>query len=172
MRWPDRQQAPALDNTLVEKRIRNAVATRLGKKDLRETAERPDLLERVPAGWRLRRTRIYVDRYTEGTLVLDLWRATCTDTASDPGKLEKRIDSDVKKAFEKFPPKKKQLRVSANKADLHPKPWDLPPKVCRDRRHAAVTGQGQTGAVPKREPARPGQRSQVCPRHRQLLVKR
>ena len=70
----------------------------------------------VPAGWRGRGRRRVVHHSTQGTLVLDLrdaarnqlvWRAVCTETASDPGKIDDRIGKDVKKAFEKFPPKKK-----------------------------------------------------------------
>ncbi len=73
---------PALDNTLVEKKIQNEIRMRLTAKGLRESAERPDLIvnyslgardakevERVPAGWRLRRTRVEVHRVTQGTMV-------------------------------------------------------------------------------------------------------
>ena len=122
-------QHPALDNSLVEKRIRNLVVAQLKAKGLNETSDHPDLVatyalgardrkevERAPAGLRGRRIRREVHRYTQGTLILDLrdpaqkdlvWRAVCTDTARDPAKFEQHIDSDVKKAFEKFPPKKK-----------------------------------------------------------------
>ena len=122
---------PALDNTLVEKKIRSLVEAQLTAKGLREVAltENPQLVatcmlgaanrrevDTVPAGWRGWGTRRVVYRVTQGTLTIDLrdrprrelvWRSICTDTASDPGKFEKRLDSDVKKAFEKFPPRKK-----------------------------------------------------------------
>ena len=120
---------PSLDNSLVEKHIQRAVIARLTAKGLTETPDHPDLfvhcflgarnqrdVELAPAGWRGRGTRRVAYRYTQGTLVIDLrdaarrelvWRATCVDTASDPAKIEKRIDNDVAKAFDKFPPKKK-----------------------------------------------------------------
>ena len=122
---------PALDNTLVEKKVRNLIEAQLTAKGLREVelAGNPQLVvsyvlgaanrrevDTVPAGWRGLRTRRVVRKTTQGTLTIDLrdrarkelvWRSICTDTASDPSKFEKRLDSDVKKAFEKFPPKKK-----------------------------------------------------------------
>ena len=120
---------PGLDNTLVQKRIREAITARLVAKGLRETDEKPDLgvrfrlgaqnrkdVELVPAGWYGRRTRRVVRHYTHGTMVIDLndaskrelvWRATCTNTANDPSKLEGKINDDVRKAFDRYPPKKK-----------------------------------------------------------------
>lgn len=122
---------PALDNTLVEKKIRSLIEAQLTAKGLREVElnDNPNLVatyilgaanrrevDTVPAGWRGLGRRRVVYRVTQGALTIDLrdrsrrelvWRSICTDTASDPGKFEKRLDSDVKKAFEKFPPKKK-----------------------------------------------------------------
>jgi hypothetical protein len=124
-----RSKHPALDNSLVQKKIENALRTQLSAKGLQETSERPDLVvtyvlgaidrrevDLVPAGWRGLRTRRVAHRYTQGTMVIDLrdarkreliWRATCTDTGNNPAKIEEHIDKDVKKAFEKYPPKKK-----------------------------------------------------------------
>ncbi len=124
-----RSKHPALDNSLVQKRIENALRTQLSAKGLQETPERPDLVvtyvlgaidkrdvDLVPAGWRGLRTRRVAHRYTQGTLVIDLrdapkrelvWRATCTDSGNNPSKIEEHIDKDVKKAFEKYPPKRK-----------------------------------------------------------------
>lgn len=124
-----RSKHPSLDNSLVQKKIENSLRTQLSTKGLQETSDRPDLVvtyvlgavdrrdvDLVPAGWRGMRTRRVAHRYTQGTLVIDLkdgpqgpliWRATCTDTGSNPNKIEDHIDKDVKKAFEHYPPKKK-----------------------------------------------------------------
>jgi hypothetical protein len=124
-----RAKHPTLDNSLVERKIQNALRAQLNAKGLQEVSERPDLnvfymlgaaekrdVDVVPAGWYGRRRRRVVTHYTQGTMVIDLrdtqkkelvWRATCTDTASNPAKIEERIEKDVKKAFEKYPPKKK-----------------------------------------------------------------
>jgi len=120
---------PNLDNSLVDKHIKAAVDRQLTSKGLQESSDKPDVwvtyilgarnmreVDTVPAGWRGWGTRRVAYKVTRGTLVIDLkdgvknelvWRATCMDTAGDPVKFEKRIDNDVKKAFEKFPPKKK-----------------------------------------------------------------
>ncbi len=125
-----RKKNPMLDNSLLEKRLKNAVNAQLAAKGLTETAISPDLLvtyvvgaaekkeiETWPAGRRGWRTRRAVVRYTEGQIVIDLlnassnelvWRAHCKDTVSDPTKFEKRIDKDIEKAFQQFPPKKKK----------------------------------------------------------------
>ncbi len=124
-----RSKDPALDNSLVQKKIENALKAQLAAKGLQEAAERPDVVatyvlgaantrevDVVPAGWYGRRRRRVVTKHTQGTLVIDLrdarrrelvWRATCTDTAGNPAKIEERIEKDVKKAFENYPPKKK-----------------------------------------------------------------
>ena len=113
----------------MEKHIRAAVDRELAAKGLKPADGKPDVwasyilgaqgkrdVDVYPSGWRGWGTRRVVHKYTQGTLVLDLrdgakndlvWRATCVDTASDPAKIEKRIDNDVKKALDKFPPKKK-----------------------------------------------------------------
>ncbi len=120
---------PNLDNSLVDKHIRAAVDSHLASKGLQLSSDKPDVwvsdilgarnmreIDTVPAGWRGWGTRRVAYPVTRGTLVIDLkdgaknelvWRATCMDTASDPVKFERRIDNDVRKAFEKFPPKKK-----------------------------------------------------------------
>ena len=54
--------------------------------------------------------------YAEGTLVLDLrdakrqalvWRAVAQEEKPDPSKLAGRLDDMVRKAVDKYPPKKK-----------------------------------------------------------------
>jgi hypothetical protein len=69
-------------------------------------------------GWRWRgmgETTTTVENYPVGTLVLDMydgrnhqliWRGTSSDTlSSKPSKNEKKLDKDVSKMFDKFPPK-------------------------------------------------------------------
>ena len=124
-----RAKHPSLDNSLVERKIENAIKAQIAAKGMQEAPDRPDVVityvlgaadkrdvDVVPAGWYGRRRRRVVTHYTQGTLVIDLrdaqkreliWRATCTDTAGDPNKISEHIDKDVKKAFEKYPPKKK-----------------------------------------------------------------
>ena len=126
----NRSKNPALSNELIDKKIRNAITGRLNAKGLREEPDgKADLLvsydlgsgtktetELAPSGARGRGTRRVRVRYTEGTLIIDLrdssnknlvWRAVSVDTASDPNKLGERLDKDVKKAFDRYPPKKK-----------------------------------------------------------------
>ena len=71
--WRDgriQSKHPALDNSLVEKRIRSLVVAQLTSKGFKEISDHPDLVvtyilgardrkevERVPAGWRRRPTQ-------------------------------------------------------------------------------------------------------------------
>lgn len=119
-------KSPALNNELVQKQIENDIRQRLTERGLTEVAAQPDLNVRYslgsgrrvaddayPAGWR--GTRIVRRRYTEGTLVLDLrdakkhtlvWRAIAVEDKADPLKVKDHIDDMVRKAAEKYPPKK------------------------------------------------------------------
>lgn len=121
---------PQLDNTLTEKKIKNAIIQRLTAKGLRETGEKPDIVvtyrmgskdrrqtDTYAAGWRGRGRRRVSYPVTDATLVIDIrdpakreliWRAVCRDTAQDPSKLEDRIHKDVEKAFKDYPPQRKQ----------------------------------------------------------------
>jgi hypothetical protein len=77
--------------------------------------------EFVPGGWygwygQPTWTRTEVDYHKAGMLVLDivdaatsklLWRAYCSDTIKDMRKRDENINSTVKKAFDRFPPKGK-----------------------------------------------------------------
>ena len=52
-------------------------------------------------------------KYTEGTLTIDLlatrelvWRAIVTEDEKDPAKVAGKLDDMVKKAIDKYPPKK------------------------------------------------------------------
>jgi hypothetical protein len=120
---------PALNSELVKKRIEAAIERDLaakglerggtGKSDLNVRyhfgSARKAQVERYPAGWRGWGTRVVKVPYTEGTLVLDLrdtgtrslvWRGIARQDKSDANKLQEKLDDMVKKAFDKYPPKK------------------------------------------------------------------
>ena len=120
---------PALNSELVQKQIdadiiRHLTARGLtmvtGPSDLnvryRFGSARKDELEAYPAGWRGWGTRVVRVPYTEGTLVIDLrdpstrslvWRGIASEEKSDGAKIEGKLDSMVRKALEKYPPKPK-----------------------------------------------------------------
>ncbi len=120
---------PALNSELVKKRIEAAIERDLAAKGLeRGVPGKSDLnvryhfgsarkaqVERYPAGWRGWGTRVVKVPYTEGTLVIDLrdtgtrslvWRGIARQDKSDANKLQEKLDDMVKKAFDKYPPKK------------------------------------------------------------------
>ena len=119
---------PALNSDLVKKRIDADIVKYLTAKGLTEVSGKADLnvryqfgaarrmeVERYPAGWWGLGTRVVKVPYSEGTLVIDLrdpttrslvWRAIASEEKSDPAKIEGKLDDMVKKAFEKYPPKK------------------------------------------------------------------
>lgn len=120
---------PSLNNDLVRKRIEEDIRKKLVERGLAEAPSNADLnvrfllgaanrreVERYPAGWRGLGTRSVAVRYTEGTLVIDLrdpkrqelvWRAVAVADNRDPSKIQSKLDDMVKKAFDKYPPKKK-----------------------------------------------------------------
>ena len=123
-------KAPALNSSLVKDRIANAIRRELSNDGLFKDATQPDLIvnfrlgaevERDVDTYRVgrigrRRTRVVVDKYAEGTLVIDLrerqsgelvWRGIYDDKEGDFTKLARKLDDDVKKLFEEYPPKKK-----------------------------------------------------------------
>jgi hypothetical protein len=122
-------KSPALNNELVKKRIEADIERDLTAKGLTKAEGRSDLnvffrfgsarrveTEAYPAGWRGLRTRVVKVPYAEGTLVIDLrdpttrslvWRGIASVEKNDPTKIEGKLDDMVKKAFEKYPPKKK-----------------------------------------------------------------
>jgi uncharacterized protein DUF4136 len=70
-------------------------------------------IEAYPAGWW--GTRYVRVPYSEGTLVIDLrdtsvhslvWRGISSEEKSDATKVEGKLDRMVKKALEKYPPKR------------------------------------------------------------------
>jgi hypothetical protein len=119
-------KAPALNNDIVKKNLESELRLRLTAKKLTEVTGPADLTVRytlgsaqrteataIPAGRLGRQRRIVRSRYTEGTLTIDLvatrelvWRAIVTEDESDPAKIAKKLDEMVKKAIDKYPPKK------------------------------------------------------------------
>ncbi|HEY2646501.1 MAG TPA: DUF4136 domain-containing protein [Candidatus Acidoferrales bacterium] len=121
---------PALNSNLVRKQIEADIQNNLSAKGLtlvpsgpsdlnvRYTfgAARKTEVEAYPAGWYGMGTRYVRVPYAEGTLVIDLrdpatrslvWRAIAAEEKSDASKIEGKINDMVKKAIEKYPPKKK-----------------------------------------------------------------
>lgn len=121
-----RSTDPKLDAALVRKKLPEILRERLKGEGLTEAADHPAILVRYalgprdtseipyfPQGWRRQGGKFR--KTTNGTLIVDLrdattrqlvWRATCLDTASEPETMEQRLESDVKKMFEKYPPKR------------------------------------------------------------------
>jgi hypothetical protein len=120
---------PSLNNDIVRKNLETAIRKRLAEKGLTESPSEADVnvsfnlgsanrteVERYPAGWRGWGTRRVAYRYTEGTLTIDMrdprrhelvWRAVAVSDEHDPNKLQSKLDSMVKKSFDRYPPKKK-----------------------------------------------------------------
>ena len=121
-------KAKLLNNDLTRKKIENEIRLRLTAKKLTEvTTGRPDLAVRYNLGAALRtETEVFrgprgrirgtaKSQTTEGTLTIDLidgnsrdllWRAVAVEEERDPAKVQDRLDEMVKKAFDKYPPKK------------------------------------------------------------------
>ena len=119
---------PELNSPLTKQHIADAIRDQLTAKGLAAGAPQPDLIVNFRFGaadkkevqsWpvgRWGRGRAYeVNRFTEGTLVIDLierdgrtlvWRGIYTDDEKDAAKLAKKLADDVKKLFEEYPPKK------------------------------------------------------------------
>jgi hypothetical protein len=119
---------PSLNNEIVQKKIEDEIRRRFAERGLTEVQSGPDLnvryslgsgqhveQEAYPAGWRGYGTRIVNRRVTEGTLVLDLrdarkhvlvWRAISVEDNADPMKIKDHLGDMIRKAAEKYPPKK------------------------------------------------------------------
>jgi hypothetical protein len=117
---------PALNSELVKKQIEADIVNDLTARGLTAVSEHSDLnvvyhfgsarkteIEAYPAGWW--GTRYVRVPYAEGTLVIDLrdasvhslvWRGISSEEKSDATKVERKLDRMVKKALEKYPPKK------------------------------------------------------------------
>jgi len=119
----------ALNSDLVKKQIEADIERGLTAKGLMEVASGPSDLnvrytfgsvrkvetEAYPAGWYGWGTRIVRVPYAEGTLVIDLrdpttrslvWRGIASEEKTDATKIEGKLDKIVKKALDKYPPKK------------------------------------------------------------------
>jgi len=122
-------QNPALNSDLVKKQIDAAIEKYLRAKGLTEVtngasdlnvryhfgAARKTEVEAYPAGWYGWGTRYVRVPYSEGTLVIDLrdptthslvWRGIASEDKSNPTDIENRLNDMVKKAIDKYPPKK------------------------------------------------------------------
>lgn len=118
---------PALNGDLVQRNIQAAIRKRLTEKGLTEVTRGPrDLnvqfslgaarrkqVDVYPARWR--GARRVVNRYTQGTLVINLrdpkrkalvWRAIAIENKGDAAHIESKLDDMVKKSFDRYPPKK------------------------------------------------------------------
>jgi hypothetical protein len=121
---------PMLNNDLIRKRLETDLQKDFAAKGLTFAASGPaDLnvrytlgavqkreIEQYPAGWRGMGTRTVRVPYTAGSLVIDLrdsesrtlvWRAVAHENSRDPATIERKLDDMVKKAVDKYPPKKK-----------------------------------------------------------------
>lgn len=122
-------KAPALNSSLVKDRIASAIRKELSADGLFASPTEPDLIVNYRLGAEVerdvdtfrvgrlgrRRTRVVVDKYTEGTLVIDIleresrdlvWRGIYNDKEGDFAKLARKLEEDVKKLFAEYPPKK------------------------------------------------------------------
>jgi hypothetical protein len=122
-------KSPALNSELTRKNLEHEIERALSAKGLEPGGQRSDLnvfytlgsargveREAYPAGWRGLGTRVVRTPYAEGTLVIDLrdpstrslvWRAIATEKQSEPAKLQGKLDDMVRKAFDRYPPKRK-----------------------------------------------------------------
>ena len=118
----------ALNSELIKKQIDADIERGLTAKGLMEVTGPSDLnvrytfgsvrkleTEAYPAGWYGWGTRIVRVPYAEGTLVVDLrdpttrslvWRGISSEEKTDATKIEGKLDKMVKKALDKYPPKK------------------------------------------------------------------
>jgi hypothetical protein len=122
-------RSPSLNSELTKKQIEADILRDLTARGLTEVTDgRPDLnvmyhfgsaprseVEAFPAGWRGWGTQYVRVPYAEGTLVIDLrdtsvhslvWRGIASEEKSDAAKIQGKLDEMVKKALEKYPPKK------------------------------------------------------------------
>ena len=124
-----KSKSPSLNSDLTRRKIDTEIRKKLIEKGLSEATGQADLnvqfrlgsarrneVDAFPVGRYGRGTRRVVTQYTEGTLIIDLrdtsrrelvWRAVVVEEKGDPAKIADRLDEMVKKAIEKYPPKKK-----------------------------------------------------------------
>lgn len=119
---------PVLNSEIVRKQIESDIARDLTAKGLTQSTGRADLnvryhlgsanrkqVERYPAGRFGQRTRAVRTAESRGTLTIDfherasqalVWRAIATEEKSEPSDVAKKLDDMVRKAIDKYPPKK------------------------------------------------------------------
>jgi Domain of unknown function (DUF4136) len=120
---------PSLNSELVRKRLDDDIQMYLAGKGLEPVGSGPSDLnirytlgaarrverEAYPAGWYGLGRRVVRVPYTEGTLVIDfhdpstrslVWRGIAREDKSSAEKIESKLDDMVKKAIDKYPPKK------------------------------------------------------------------
>ena len=125
-----RSNKPELKSELVRKKIQDALRGELTRRGLQEERDqRADLLiafrfgsadkrevESWPAGRWGRGTRYTTNRFSEGTLVVDLlkrqgrelvWRGIYRDDEGNASKISSNLPKDIQKLFEKYPSPKK-----------------------------------------------------------------
>lgn len=121
---------PALNSELTKKKIESEITSRLTARGLTAVtgatadlnvfyhlgAARKTEVESYSVGWRGRGRRLVRVPYSEGTLVIDLrdttakalvWRGVASVEEREAAKIEGKIDDMVKKALDKYPPKRK-----------------------------------------------------------------
>ena len=117
---------PELKTPIVKERMESAIRSQLQQKGLREVSSQPDLIVNYSLGaanraeaqtWigpRGRRRFAGVNRFTEGTLIIDLrdrpgrqlvWRGIYRDDESDAAKVSRKLPDDIRKLFDKYPKK-------------------------------------------------------------------
>jgi Domain of unknown function (DUF4136) len=117
---------PELKTPIVKERVESAIRSQLQQKGLREVSSQPDLIVNYSLGaankaeaqtWvgpRGRRRFTGVNRFTEGTLIIDLrdrpgrqlvWRGIYRDDERDAAKVSHKLPDDIRKLFDKYPKK-------------------------------------------------------------------
>ena len=122
-------RSPSLNSELMQKQIETDIRRDLTSRGLTEAtggaadlnlfyhfgSQRKSELEAFPAGWRGWGTQWARVPYAEGTLVIDLrdpvphslvWRGIASEEKSNAADIQKKLDDIVRKAIEKYPPKK------------------------------------------------------------------
>jgi hypothetical protein len=109
--------SPELNNSLLSKRIGDAIRSELIAKGLKETVNNPDVIvDYSISGENFSEQRGGPISSSEGTLVIDLtkrdsralvWRSVYRDSERNSAKLAQKLPGDVKKSFSDYPPKQK-----------------------------------------------------------------
>jgi hypothetical protein len=119
---------PALNSDEVRKLIDTEIEKALKARGLTKVAGRSDLsvrytygvaprtaLDAYPDSWRGGDAGVVRVPFTEGTLVIDfrnpntrslVWRGIAREDKTDPAKIQGKLDDMVRKAIDKYPPKK------------------------------------------------------------------